>query len=219
MLTEMSSLSMTDLEAIVGGLSAPSKMPGYAYSLPARECKTGSKLRNVQGSTCSCCYAMKGRYVFPKVQAALYRRLESLSDPRWIDAMAELINRRSVKHPHFRWHDSGDIQSLDHLRAIVRVCELTPHVSHWIPTREYRIVAEYRKTYGDFPPNLNVRMSAHMIGGKAPHFDGLTISTVSTDSAQYPDALKCPAPSQGNECGDCRACWNPDVLHVDYHKH
>ena len=29
---------------IVGGLSKPSKMPGWAYGLPAAECKTGSKL-------------------------------------------------------------------------------------------------------------------------------------------------------------------------------
>ena len=29
---------------ITGGLSKPSKMPGYAYNLPATECKVGSKL-------------------------------------------------------------------------------------------------------------------------------------------------------------------------------
>ena len=29
---------------LVGGLSKPSKMPGWAYGLPAKECKTGSKL-------------------------------------------------------------------------------------------------------------------------------------------------------------------------------
>ena len=26
---------------IVGGLSKPSKMPGWSYGLPAKECKTG----------------------------------------------------------------------------------------------------------------------------------------------------------------------------------
>ena len=36
---------------IVGGLSKPSKMPGWAYGLPAAECKTGSKL--AQGSRLS----------------------------------------------------------------------------------------------------------------------------------------------------------------------
>ena len=28
---------------ITGSLSKPSKMPGWAYGLPAKECKTGSK--------------------------------------------------------------------------------------------------------------------------------------------------------------------------------
>jgi len=31
--------------ALVGGLAKPSKMPGWAYGIPAKECKTGKKLR------------------------------------------------------------------------------------------------------------------------------------------------------------------------------
>ena len=49
---------------LVGGLSKPSKMPGWAYGIPAAECKTGKKLQNVEGSTCYGCYALKGCYVF-----------------------------------------------------------------------------------------------------------------------------------------------------------
>ena len=48
---------------IVGGLSKPSKMPGWAYGIPAAECKTGGKLKLVPGSTCEGCYADKGCYV------------------------------------------------------------------------------------------------------------------------------------------------------------
>ena len=44
---------------LVGGLSKPSKMPGWAYGLPAKECKTGSKLVKVAGSTCEGCYALR----------------------------------------------------------------------------------------------------------------------------------------------------------------
>lgn len=80
---------------IVGGLSKPSKMPGWAYGLPAPECKTGSKLRDIPNSTCSGCYAMKGCYVFPVVQAAQYRRLASIKSIEWVDAMAELINSKN----------------------------------------------------------------------------------------------------------------------------
>jgi hypothetical protein len=197
-------------------------MPGFAYSLPARECKTGAKLRAVPGSTCSGCYALKGRYVFPNVQAALYRRLEAIERPEWVSAMAELIRRKTrADAPYFRWHDSGDLQSVDHLRRIVAVCEATPDVRHWLPTREYRIVSEYAEAGGTFPPNLNVRLSAHMIGGHVPTFPRLagivTVSTVSRDG--YAEAHDCPSRFQGNSCGDCRACWDRGVAHVDYHLH
>ena len=49
---------------ITGSLSKPSKMPGWAYGLPAKECKTGGKLQAVPGSVCYDCYALKGCYVF-----------------------------------------------------------------------------------------------------------------------------------------------------------
>jgi hypothetical protein len=208
-----------ELAAYVGGLSAPSKMPGYAYSLPAKECRTGGKLQLVEGSTCHSCYALKGRYAFPNVQAALYRRLESITRDAWSAAMAELITRK--RQTWFRWHDSGDLQTIGHLAAIVRVCELTPAVRHWLPTREYRIVQDYLTSEGTFPANLNVRMSAHMVGGAIPTFPRLpvTVSTVSAGDEPPDGARRCPAPQQGNSCGDCRACWDPSVPIVDYHLH
>ena len=81
---------------IVGGLSRPSKIPGWCYGLPAAECKTGSKLQKVKGSTCSNCYALKGCYVFKVVQAAQYRRLKSIKNPGWVSAMAFLINSKNL---------------------------------------------------------------------------------------------------------------------------
>lgn len=217
---DVASWKTKQLESYVGALSAPSKMPGYGYSLPARECITGTKLRAVEGSTCSGCYAMKGRYVFPTVQAALYRRLEAIAKPLWVEAMAELI-RRKDRCGYFRWHDSGDLQSVDHLAGIVRIAELTPSVRHWLPTREYRTVSDYLSAAG-FPSNLTVRMSAHMVGGSIPTFRGLpvTVSSVTPRGEAPPaGAHRCPAPHQGNSCGSCRACWDPSVRLVDYALH
>ncbi len=79
-------MKTTEAWNIVGGLSKPGKMPGWSIGLPAKECKTGSKLRKIKGSTCYNCYAMKGCYVFKVVQDAQYRRLEALKDPAWIAA-------------------------------------------------------------------------------------------------------------------------------------
>jgi len=119
---------------ITGSLSKPSKMPGHAYGLPAKECKTGSKLAKVEGSTCSSCYALKGCYVFKVVQAAQYKRLEAIRHPGWVRAMAAQISAK--RSTFFRWHDSGDVQNLKHLLKIFKVCTLTPGIQHWMPTRE-----------------------------------------------------------------------------------
>ena len=44
-------IEMTTKEALqlVGGLSKPSKMPGWAYGLPAKECKTGKNCSRWKG--------------------------------------------------------------------------------------------------------------------------------------------------------------------------
>ena len=88
---------------ITGSLSKPSKMPGWAYGLPAKECKTGGKLQKVPGSVCYDCYALKGCYVFKVVQDAQYFRLKAIRHPLWTGAMAKIIN--SKKSKFFRWHD------------------------------------------------------------------------------------------------------------------
>lgn len=211
-----------ELDAYVGGLSRPSKMPGYGYSIPAAECRVGGRLRKVAGSVCGGCYALKGRYTFPVVSRAMYRRLAAMGRRHWVAAMAELIRRRSGEGGYFRWHDSGDLQSVAHLAAIAEVARLTPEVAHWIPTREYRTVSEYVAEGGDIPPNLNIRLSAHMVGGHVPTFprlrDLVTVSTVSREG-DLVGGYDCPSRNQSNQCGDCRACWSRDVAAVDYRLH
>lgn len=212
---DLSTATLSQLRRYVGGLSQPSKMPGHAYSLPAAECATGSRLVDVAGSVCEGCYALKGRYRFPNVQSALYARLAAITRDRWVDVMAELIARTG--DDYFRWHDSGDLQSVEHFGRICDVARLTPDVQHWIPTREYRTVNDYVAAGGEIPSNLAVRLSAHVVDGPAPR-GSLPTSTVHTATAPAGSHV-CPAPQQGNSCGDCRACWDPAVPNVSYHKH
>jgi hypothetical protein len=199
-------MKTTEAWTIVGGLSKPSKMPGWSIGFPAKECKTGSKLRLVKGSTCHNCYALKGCYVFKVVQDAQYRRLAAVKDTRWVQAMAALIQS---KRPNvFRWHDSGDVQDLDHLNKIYKVCELTPSKRHWLPTREAWIKDHVSRA----PDNLVIRFSAPMVDQSAPATWANT-STVVTSGAT------CPAPKQNNECKDCRQCWNKDIKNIAYGEH
>ena len=207
---------------ITGGLSAPSKMPGKAFGIPAKECRTGSKLRKVKGSTCHKCYALKGRYAFQNVQDAQYRRfnllLEALTNKAFADQYVKAFSFLIGDDSEFRWQDSGDLQSQAHLDLIVTICLATPNTKHWLPTREYKIVLDWL-WLNQIPNNLNIRLSAHMIDGPVPDWayeKGLTTSGVTTDHAQG----TCHAQISGsNSCDDCRACWDRSVLHVNYIAH
>jgi hypothetical protein len=192
-----------------GTLSDPGKMPGKGTSIPARHCITGSKLRQVPGSVCHGCYAYTGNYARPNVQAALDNRysllMASEHNPEpWIAGMVKLIWHQR----HFRWYDSGDLQGSWHFANIVEVARRTPHVRHWLPTREYRMVLEH---LGDIPDNLVTRLSAHQLDGRPPTELGYPTSTVVTDGSHT-----CPATLQGNKCGDCRNCWDATVQNVSY---
>ena len=194
-----------EAKKITGGLSAPSKMPGPAYNLPAQACITGAKLVKIPGSVCHGCYALKGRYRFKNVKDALSRRLASIMDPRWVEAMVVLID----KEPFFRWHDSGDLQIVQHLKNIFEVCNRTPGTQHWLPTREVKFLP---LNFDAIPKNLIIRLSGHKIDKAAASFWPWTSTVVTAGRT-------CPAPDQNNECKDCRACWSRDTANVAYGKH
>ena len=203
-------------EAICHTLSNPSKMPCHGYSTPASRCITGSKLRKVTNSICSVCYALKGRYVFPKVLDAMEKRFKSLFDSAWVDAITFLIQKKE-KSGYFRWHDSGDLQGTWHLAKIISVANRLPMIKFWLPTREISVVSDWVNEGGKIPENLTIRLSTFMLDGQPPlaaaNRLGLCVSGASATD------YNCPASNQDGKCGDCRNCWNKDVFQVNYKKH
>ena len=191
---------------ITEGFTRTSKMPGLSYSLPAWECKTGSKLRKVKGSVCASCYALKGNYTrYPAIKAAQYRRLEAMKHPDWVTAMAAVIKRQKW----FRWHDAGDVQDQQHLQKIYEICRLTPETRHWLPTRE----AWIKDHLASKPDNLVIRFSPPMVNQRAP--ESWPHSSMVVDKGFH----TCPAPAQGGKCGSCRQCWDSNIKVISYGKH
>ena len=207
----MTFTTLKEAESIVGKFSKPSKMPGYAYGIPAKHCPVGAVLVKKPGSVCSGCYALKGRYGFENVQRAQEFRFNSLKHPRWVEAIVFMLKRRKAEY--FRWHDSGDIQGMWHLENMVEIARQCPDTKFWIPTREAQVIKQYNQLHGPFPSNFTVRVSGAMIDGPVP-LKFVNTSTVVTDGSQT-----CPAYTQGGVCGDCRACWDPKVPNVSYPKH
>ena len=211
--------SIKDAETAVGGLSRPSKMPSFAWSISARRCQTGSKLVNVKGSVCEGCYALKNRYLFNNIQSALEKRYNLWHDNRekWVDAMIYLMHNKQhiVNTGHFRFFDSGDIQGRDMLDDINSIAWASPNIRFWLPTKEYKLIKNYDM---DVAPNLVIRVSAPMINAKIDNYTH--ISTVySKDKIGIASGYVCPAPKQGNKCDSCRACWDDGLSEVSYIAH
>ena len=220
---------------VVGGLTQTTKMPCYSLSLPTTACKTGGKLRGMDSSVCSRCYAhMRGNYSWPTVCRAQDRRLNKIQHVlacgvgstqwhSWVDAMSKLLSREA----YFRWHDSGDLQSVDHLRLIVDTCLQTPHVIHRLPTKEYGMVSCFLDEVGFLPNNLVIQLSSPMIDHRR-EFNSLMsrarfqVATVYSSAAKaYDDGKQfiCPATTKRRTCDDCRACWDSSITNVSYMLH
>lgn len=229
-LTQTESLTLQQALTIAGSLSNTTKMPGYSTSTPAQACITGSKLRKIKGSVCEKCYAYKGFYCMPTVRNALEKRLAGISEPRWVDAMVVLVNHFCRKHPYFRWHDSGDIQSLKHLEGIARVADALPHIKFWIPTRERQFVKRFLAS-NTCPRNLVIQVSDPLIrkprrhcSKSFPNTSGVAPRMPIKEWEELVDGNRrvchhCPAPLQDHKCGDCRACWDRRTKHVVFLQH
>ena len=204
------------------------KMPGSTFATDAFACKVGDKLAKVDGSVCNGCYARKIQKLRPSVNQGwsnnqrLAVNLIANAPHKWVAAMVFQIEKALVKsgQPFHRWFDSGDLDSVDMLKAIVQVAKATPTVHHWLPTREMGIVKDYRKQGGSIPRNLRIRLSSTMVGDKpvtSAKRLGVSTSTVHKKGESF-TGWQCPAPDQGGNCGECRHCWVSPV-NVSYRKH
>lgn len=222
------------LWSLTGGLSTPSKMPGHGWGFSARMCQRGSQLRQVKGSTCEHCYAMKGQYIFPVVKECHERRIQAYNRDAdlWVAAMICLVSGcyspTAQAEECFRWLDSGDLQStamLGHFCAVAGSC---PGVAFWLPTREFGHVRQYLKQGGEIPENMTIRLSSDMVDSlpvqKIDH-PRIAYSMVTTNAAALPSIVSnCPATNhsiKGNSCDavGCRSCFFSVKAIVAYDLH
>ena len=201
-----------------GGITKQNKkMPFYNYDLSAWDCKKGSQLRNVKNSVCGSCYAMKGNYLRYKngsVGRSHELHLKSLDNNfDWVIAMAYQIIHYKTKY--FRFHASGDLQSVDHAIQIINLARLTPSTSYWIPTREISFIKEIQKRNISIPKNCIFRISAPLVDGFLNSKVFNNTSSVITDSKKAIGKI-CPSSKQGGQCLDCRACWNFKETNINY---
>jgi len=131
----------------------------------------------------------------------------------------------------FRWHDSGDILSPAHAKAIGQVIAATPGILHWIPTQSHRVAAIRKAIEKHILPldNVVVRPSAEVVDGEpTPAGEGWAAGSVvySAEKCDSPDrgVMVCPktlSPEKGASCESvgCRCCWKAPFLPIAYRVH
>jgi len=198
-------------------LSAASKMPCPSFSTPAAACITGAKLALIEGSVCHGCYAKKGNYRYKNVIEHREHNLRTLDNlDTWRRSMIKLIKDNDVTG-FFRWHDSGDINSAEHLKAIIDIALALPDIQFWIPTKEKGILNQVQREM-QIPDNLIIRLSMPMVNQPPSSKNWALTSTVRTKDGEV-HGVECKAPENNGKCGTCRACWDKSIDNITYLKH
>ena len=200
-----------------GGITSQNKkMPFYNYDLSAYDCIKGTALRKIKNSVCASCYATKGNFHYPSVKASHQYHLKSLDNGfQWVLGMAYQIIKTQTKY--FRFHASGDLQSVDHAIQIINLAKLTPSCKYWIPTRETKILKDLKEQNISIPKNCVFRVSAPLIDGflNSKVFKNTSAVISNKDKARNKDK-NCPSLSQGGQCLDCRNCWDNRIKNINY---
>jgi len=203
-------------------LSKTSKMPCKSFALPAFKTCLGAKDSSGKvKDVCKSCYAMKGSYQWRSAKSLRENnRLSVVNELHtFVSEMLSLLNKE--KNDYFRWFDSGDVFDNDFLFEIYKICESTPHINHWIPTKAREILDNDLWEKLESLPNVKVRYSSDSTKGEYNSLHGATV--IQKGQKVNPNKVYvCPVGRSDNEerkkCGDCRACWHTDkVIAYNFH--
>lgn len=181
-------------------LSDPSKMPSKSLSKSAFACKVGAKLAKIEGSVCFNCYALRGFYRMDNVKAKHERVKNFIEHIDFVPRMVATLYAECYDDEYFRWWDSGDVWTVQECLDVLEVCEKTPWLKHWIPSKEYKLWRDALKIR-DIPKNAVVRFSTHMNDLK-PTKAGVHTSTTFTVEGWQKGKEKTYTPEQIQEFYD-----------------
>lgn len=159
------------------------------------------------------CYAKRGFFTMPTHLSKYAEQLSLLrEDPGAYEAQLRLEVAKLPAGSVFRFHVSGDIDSVEHVGIIRRVVESRPEVEFYLYTRSYRVTAIRRAVEKQLfqLPNLHVWGSTDPTMPPAPK--GWREARVFDTQEQARDggfAVICPEQTgRKASCTDCGLCWH-----------
>ena len=203
-------------------LSYTTDMAAYSFSLPAGPNGACPLALTGENTVCGSCYAMLGFYNMNNVMEAQYIRFgwvkQLLATSQGQDKLVQTLVAALKTHCenlYFRWFDSGDFFDPRMIVVAKRVCEATPDIRHWFPTRVWRATNEnWLSPLRELAalPNVSVRPSALYFDSPHPTIAGLStgtnVVTIMPDNTD--DNPICPKTLHGGNCftNSCRRCWH-----------
>ena len=218
--------TLKQARSITGGISNRNrKMPFYSYGLSVKNCITGSKLAKIKKinkiPTCKLCYAKRNMYNTQAVKKAHAKRLKGIQHPYFVKAMTYEINhltKNQTQKKYFRWHDSGDLQSIKHLLKLIKIALNLPNIKFWLPTNERKFIRTYLKYKKVFPINFNERISSIFIDQEPTKKHNFNTSSLFKNIKPINSKI-CYSFKRHNQCGNCRACWSKNISNIAYKSH
>lgn len=197
-------------------ISVTSKLDGIrSWSLEALDTCPGSIENGELVDACKGCYATTGNYRYPNVKAPRAHNRIDWENSDWTDSMVQALQNDRF----FRWFDSGDMYSIGLAEKILEVCERTPWVKHWIPTRmaKFPKFADVIRRLNALP-NVMVRFSSDSVSGE--YVTGLHGSVIIPNAeTEIIGAKVCEAYQHNGKCSGCRACYDKSVGLIAYPAH
>jgi hypothetical protein len=201
----------------------------YAFNLPAVETCPG------RSTVCACCYAQRGRWLFPNVRRALAWNFHVARQPHFAGEMVEEISRRKVRV--LRLHSSGDFFDADYVRRWAEILAESPRVKAYAYTRSWRVPAIHPTLEGlatldnvrlwysadldtgmpdRVPPGVRVAWLLEDADDRVP--DGVDLVFRNRPLRRTPQrriglVLVCPSEQgrrQSKTCTSCGICWRTD---------
>ena len=211
-------------------LSNPSKLNSESFALPVNDevCKGRIDLEtNELLEKCKFCYADdRGFYSMPDTKRVREDNLAIIKEniETFIFFMIGKLNRKRNKE--FRWFDSGDIFSVEFIKALIEICNKTKTTTHWIPTTtwnynesdkiEFLALLQVLQSL----PNVRLRASnpsAEQVLSKDLY--PLQSVVVPKLGKSTKELFYCPASLQSGKCGSCNACYKSTLKTIAYLKH
>lgn len=200
----------------------------YAWSIPAGPGVCAGF--NLEGdSVCRMCYAGQGFYFMPVVKEAQHTRLLWWRNTYPVVrnlVMINAINSATRRNPYFRVFESGDFTDEEDVNSWKEIIRRCPATKFWISTRAWRDpkLSWFLTTirghnvvvrYSGIEVNDSRRRTLKQMGPFAAEMMKPLHTSSVVDSGKG-----CPKQIYGScTLGECRACWDPQVKHIEYKIH